>query len=317
MTITEAPAFEFRCTHDLLFKALFTYKPQSGQHLARSLIEAIFNQKFSQVDLAPTDLIQEGLDTKDIRMDLCAHLDPRRCVNIEMQTAASRMDIRNRSVYYASSLLTQQKNKGLSYTRLTPVNQIFLVDFRFNDSAEAVHEFVYRNPEEVLTEVSKIHIIELDKITQMNHHYSEMSLLEKWCWFLKKYEEQSEDPVLKAMMEKEEIFKEAKAIMETMSKDQRLRDAAFARNRRLMDQAQLVYEGEMRGREEGLEKGIEKGLEKGKKLGIDEGRTAERLENARRMLQNHIDDQLILECTGIDDHQLASLKQELSDMKAI
>ena len=232
-------------------------------------------------------------------MDLCAHLDDRRCVNIEMQTASSRMDIRNRSVYYAGCLLTQQENKGLSYAHLTPVNQIFLVDFRFNKEPEAVHEFVYRNPREVLTEVSKIHIIELDKITQMNHSYSEMNLLEKWCWFLKHYEERSEDPILNEMIRREKIFEEAKEIMETMSKDQRLRDAAFARNRRLMDQAQLIYEGEMRGEIRGEMRGELKGIE--------EGRKAEKLENARRMLEKQIDNQLILECTGISDDELKRL----------
>ena len=75
--------------------------------------------------------------------------------------------------------------------------------------------------------------------------------------------------------------------METMSKDQRLKDAAFARNRRLMDQAQLIYEGEIKG--------------------IDKGRKAEKLENARRMLEKQIDNQLILECTGISDDELKQL----------
>ena len=45
--------------------------------------------------------------------------------------------------------------------------------------------------------------------------------------------------------------------MKRMSSDPAMRDAAFEHNRRMMDMAQLRYEGKQEGLAEGIEKGIE------------------------------------------------------------
>ena len=79
--------------------------------------------------------------------------------------------------------------------------------------------------------------------------------------------------------------------MKRMSSDPAMRDAAFEHNRRMMDMAQLRYEG----KREGLAEGIEK----------------QRLETAREMLRNHCDDQLIQLCTKISLQQLEQLKKEI------
>ena len=79
--------------------------------------------------------------------------------------------------------------------------------------------------------------------------------------------------------------------MKRMSSDPAMRDAAFEHNRRMMDMAQLRYEG----KQEGLAEGIEK----------------QRLETAKEMLRNHCDDQLIQLCTKISVQQLEQLKKEI------
>ena len=79
--------------------------------------------------------------------------------------------------------------------------------------------------------------------------------------------------------------------MKRMSSNPAMRDAAFEHNRRMMDMAQLRYEG----KQEGLAEGIEK----------------QRLETAKEMLRNHCDDQLIQLCTKISVQQLEQLKKEI------
>ena len=86
--------------------------------------------------------------------------------------------------------------------------------------------------------------------------------------------------------------------MKRMSSDPAMRDAAFEHNRRMMDMAQLRYEGKREGLAEGIEKGIEQGVEK------------QRLETAKEMLRNHCDDQLIQLCTKITASQLEQLKRQ-------
>ena len=87
--------------------------------------------------------------------------------------------------------------------------------------------------------------------------------------------------------------------MKRMSSDPAMRDAAFEHNRRMMDMAQLRYEGKREGLAEGIEKGIEQGIEK------------QRLETAKEMLRNHCDDQFIQLCTKISLQQLEQLKKEI------
>ena len=91
--------------------------------------------------------------------------------------------------------------------------------------------------------------------------------------------------------------------MKRMSSDPAMRDAAFEHNRRMMDMAQLRYEGKREGFAEGIEKGIEQGIEQG----IEK----QRLETAKEMLRNHCNDQLIQLCTKISVQQLEQLKKEI------
>ena len=91
--------------------------------------------------------------------------------------------------------------------------------------------------------------------------------------------------------------------MKRMSSDPAMRDAAFEHNRRMMDMAQLRYEGKREGFAEGIEKGIEQG--------IGQGIEKQRLETAKEMLRNHCNDQLIQLCTKISLQQLEQLKKEI------
>ena len=111
--------------------------------------------------------------------------------------------------------------------------------------------------------------------------------------------------------------------MKRMSSDPAMRDAAFEHNRRMMDMAQLRYEGKREGfaegREEGREEGriegraegIEQGIERGIEQGIGQGIEKQRLETAKEMLRNHCNDQLIQLCTKISLQQLEQLKKEI------
>ena len=91
--------------------------------------------------------------------------------------------------------------------------------------------------------------------------------------------------------------------MKRMSSDPAMRDAAFEHNRRMMDMAQLRYEG----KREGLAEGRKEGRLEGREEGIEK----QRLETAREMLRNHCDDQFIQLCTKINLQQLEQLKKEI------
>ena len=103
--------------------------------------------------------------------------------------------------------------------------------------------------------------------------------------------------------------------MKRMSSDPAMRDAAFEHNRRMMDMAQLRYEGKREGlaegREEGRAEGRAEGIEQGIERGIEQGVEKQRLETAKEMLRNHCNDQLIQLCTKINLQQLEQIKKEI------
>ena len=107
--------------------------------------------------------------------------------------------------------------------------------------------------------------------------------------------------------------------MKRTSSDPAMRDAAFEHNRRMMDMAQLRYEGKREGLAEGREEGREEGriegraegIEQGIERGIEQGIEKQRLETAKEMLRNHCNDQLIQLCTKISLQQLEQLKKEI------
>ena len=318
----QAPSnYKLRCTNDFVFKSLMTYDPEIGKRLVKDLTESIRDYVVDKVDLTSTELLTEGFQAKDIRLDICARLTPDRLIDFEMQCGSNKMEIPNRSAYYAATLVNRPDNKGLAYTALTPVDQLFLLDFDFPAKADqpekAIH--VYQLAEildhDILTNLISVVIIEMKKIIQMNHSYEELSRAEKWCWFLERYDEEHSDSVAARLVEEDEIFKEADRVMKRMSSDPAMRDAAFEHNRRMMDMAQLRYEGKREGLAEGIEKGIEQGLERGIEQGIErgieQGVEKQRLETAKEMLRNHCNDQLIQLCTKISLQQLEQLKKEI------
>lgn len=242
----QAPSnYKLRCTNDFVFKSLMTYDPEIGKRLVKDLTESIRDYVVDKVDLTSTELLTEGFQAKDIRLDICARLTPDRLIDFEMQCGSNKMEIPNRSAYYAATLVNRPDNKGLAYTALTPVDQLFLLDFDFPAKADqpekAIH--VYQLAEildhDILTNLISVVIIEMKKIIQMNHSYEELSRAEKWCWFLERYDEEHSDSVAARLVEEDEIFKEADSVMKRMSSDPAMRDAAFEHNRRMMDMAQL------------------------------------------------------------------------------
>ncbi|MEK0291889.1 hypothetical protein P5F77_15620, partial [Caldifermentibacillus hisashii] len=62
------------------------------------------------------------------------------------------------------------------------------------------------------------------------------------------------------------------------------------------------------GKEEGIEEGIKKGMEKGRKEGIKEGKR----EDAKMMLMEGLDLNMILKITGLTESDVLELKSELN-----
>jgi predicted transposase/invertase (TIGR01784 family) len=71
-----------------------------------------------------------------------------------------------------------------------------------------------------------------------------------------------------------------------------------------------MEQGEQLGLQKGLEKGREEGREEGLEQGLEKGRIMTRLENARKMLAEGLDETLVARVTSLSIDEVEKLKSE-------
>ena len=115
------------------------------------------------------------------------------------------------------------------------------------------------------------------------------------------YEENSENPILKQLIESEEIFRKAVEVLQMISQDDKIREQAFARHRFEKDMAQLMADAE-RIKAEGLIKGREEGRE--------EGRELEKIKIIHKMIDAGMNDEFILNFTECSMELLGKIRND-------
>ena len=116
--------------------------------------------------------------------------------------------------------------------------------------------------------------------------------LKKWILFL----ENPEGEETKKMAEKEKEIKEAIETLEDISSDEAKERIAELRQKYIMDTKSQLRTAE----EKGLKKGIKEGLKKGLEEGIKSGKK----EIAKKMLQENIALETIIEITGLTEDEI-------------
>jgi len=69
-----------------------------------------------------------------------------------------------------------------------------------------------------------------------------------------------------------------------------------------------IEKGIEEGLEEGLEKGLEKGIEKGIEKGLKEGILQNKIETAKKMLEENISLEIISKVTGLEKEEIEKIK---------
>lgn len=143
---------------------------------------------------------------------------------------------------------------------------------------------------EELTNVMELHFIELKKMQDVQRVEDVKSKLEAWLYFINQ-----PDSELVQELEKVEIeIKEAKAELVRLSGDRKERERYEKRREsRLNEVSTLAY---------AEEKGMVKGIEQGAKL--------EKIEIAKNLIQNGLDNKLISKSTGLSLEEVEKLRQE-------
>lgn len=298
--------FKLNLRNDYVFKVLYYFNEERGKEFFASLVEAVTGEKVTNVRFQPTDLYSFDPQGKNVRFDLCAKINTSTAVDLEMQVY-QMSGLPERILYYNALQYTTQNNKGALYDLFMDSKSIFLCQHDvFPDRKQYLHRFMERDDEgRPLTFAMQSHIIEMKKglknlPDQIN--LSEISMLEKWILFLMCYEENSDNPILRQLIENEEIFSKAVEVLQMISQDDKLREQAFARHRFEKDMAQLRADAE-RIKAEGLIKGFEKGRE--------EGRELEKIAIIRNLIDAGMNNEFILNCTECSMELLEKVKNSM------
>ena len=276
---------------DFVFKRIFgNEKPPN---VLISFLNAVLNpiDPIQSVELKDTTIEKNHLEDKYSRLDMKAITNKGEYINIEIQLK-DEYNMIKRSLYYWSKLYEGQLESGENYQKLSRTICINLLDFHLlnHSNFHSVYRLKDCRTNEELTDVMELHFIELKKMKDVQRVEDVKSKLEAWLYFINQ-----PDSELVQELEKVEIeIKEAKAELVRLSGDRKERERYEKRREsRLNEISALAY---------AEEKGMVKGIEQGAKL--------EKIEIAKNLIQNGLDNKLISKSTGLSLEEVEKLRQE-------
>ena len=285
---------------DSTFKTIFTKDGESSQVALRSLVGAIIGHEPDEVTVVGNELPVEVMYAKSIRLDLQCRMKDGSHIALEMQTCPSNDNLKERSLYYGSRIVSGLDMKGRFYSDLPRVYQVMFTNFPlFGQGSNFIQTFTMRNSEEELSDNLKIIFIQMPLLDARYEELENLPELEKWVIFLREGSEPEKRELLNRLMASSKGIKEAGEILMTISDDER---EWFIQESRY--KAQMDYEsGLLLARHDGKEEGREEGLAEGEQIGEKHG-----LETAARgMKAENIPLETIVKITGLTPEQIAAL----------
>ena len=278
---------------DIIFQVLFG-EPDS-QKITKDLLEKILGVKIEKVDLSKNPILRREFPKDKLGiLDVIVEIDEKESCDLEMQVVENE-NIIKRILYYWGKLYTRNLKAGEDFGELKRTIVILIADFEVKGLEEQGYHSKWKIIEEkqrklILTQHLEIHIIEIPKKYKKMENDKENKLKE-WLSFL----ENPESEEVLYYMKNNENIKSAKEKLNTLSEDERVRRLAELREKAIMDEKEAKYTGYTEGRREGREEGRKQGKEATKK------------EIAKKMKEEKIGTEIIVEVTGLTKEDIDKL----------
>ncbi len=287
-----------KLTNDYVFKRIFGHK--GNESITSSFIKAATGIEYKNINLEDSpildrDLIQDKLGILDVKVIG----DENNNIDLEMQVASNDY-IADRILWYWANMYVHSIQKGNTYDMTRKTICILIADFdvkNLENISKYRTDFKLReseNKDVILTEKIEIVIIELRKLENIeNLNELEKELL-NWCKFIK-----NPDKVEESIMTENENIRKAKEELDKISQDKRERRLAELREKAIMDNLAIKKSGYNAGKEEGKKEGrLEWKIE---------GKQEQKIEIARKMLEDKIDVNIISKYTGLNQKEIENL----------
>ncbi|MBF0548191.1 MAG: Rpn family recombination-promoting nuclease/putative transposase [Candidatus Riflebacteria bacterium] len=282
--------------NDFVFKCVF------GQEKNAKLFVCLLNALLS---LKGDDKIVEvqiinPFNEKDFQSEKLSILDikavdsTRKRFNIEVQVKEFEAYV-DRATYYLAKLYSSQLQAGDDYTKLNKATGISILDFEIFPQfsiAHSVYQFMNPNNNHVLEDTIELHFIELPKLAEKIKNKPQTPF-EKWLHLLKfgKNYFFNEGDIPTELAEEEGV-KMAISQFCLVNSNEHLRAAIEAREKAIRDEATR----------------LKTAVEKAFKNGEEKGQSNEKIETARKMIADGLDEQQIAKYTGLPNIEIRNLK---------
>lgn len=203
-------------------------------------------ESIKDIEISNVELIPEFLEEKFGILDLKLNLDDR-IVNIEIQVK-KEFDFRDRTLFYWAKLFSGDLKSKEKYFKLKDTICINIINFKiFNFEGYHSHfKVMEKDRHEVLSDKLAIHFFELPKIKK----YKENKPMEDWLNLINAEKEAD----LMALEVKTKIpeVKEVICRLRELSADEKIRQEAYYREKRLHDEASAMDYAWNKGKKVGV-----------------------------------------------------------------
>ena len=239
---------------DIIFKRVFGN--EKNTEIIAGFISDMLDiprEKITKVVIKNVELPPEEIDQKFSRLDLNLYVDGRK-INIEMQINKESA-YKERTLFYWAKLYSDDLDSGEDYSALSQTICVNIINFNLFDCENYHSHFMLKEKErdEIMTDKLAIHFFELKKVGK----YKRNKRMEDWLTLINAETEGD----LMALQQNTSIpeIQKTIVILREMSADEKIREEARRREKRLHDEAT----GLNHARKEGIEEGIEKSRAEG------------------------------------------------------
>ncbi|MCL1992368.1 MAG: Rpn family recombination-promoting nuclease/putative transposase [Spirochaetes bacterium] len=277
---------------DFVFKIIFGDPKNVG--ILTGLLEPVLSlpaEEYEEVIIVDPHLLREREDDKLGVLDVKVKTKSRITIDVELQMQP-KSDFAKRASFYQAKMITEQMSKGSDYSDIQKVVSIIITDYKlFPDNGNYHSRFTMYDPDtkREFSEVQEIHILELPKLPEKDDG------TELWAWtkFFTLIDKK-EFEMLAETHPKTKI-KQAVAILEELSEDQRAR---------MLLESRQIYEVDKRMERDFARR---EGRAEGKAEGRAEGKAEAEKAIARKALAAGIPLETIHGLTGLDIETIKSL----------
>ena len=224
-------------TSDLVFKAVYGRNTEASNAALTALLNRLLEKDSDPIVWVRCEnpfSYKTYQGEKEIIMDIKIRLSSGQLLDLEMQVDHLDCYV-NRSIYYMGKLINESLESGEDYDKMKETIVISIVNRTlFPQYKKAFSTYYLKENEEdhKLSEITRIHFLELCKINVKEKPISEMTPHERLGVYFKYAADESKSEVIDQLLEYEaEVIDLTKPILEEISAEQELRELEEARKR--------------------------------------------------------------------------------------